>query len=521
MKTRVYSLFVCLAFSLLFSFSACAQLKITASVTVTNKTTNGMTFTYNGDTRTFTNNVVNPATQVATNADVTGCGSKTNFLTQIQLNPFAQTKATSTGSNTFDIVGNADLPVTLSVSAGYASVSYSTQLVTDMVLVQVPVSGLPTAPARTNVASGIVGAINAAENTNVISSASLAAQQLVGTNNTQTISGQKTFSNPLSIWNGAVVQSANSGNVLRGTYESNSVLENSVFTNAVNYGNAFSSPGSGSFSEQFGNGAVASGTGSYAAGPDGPIASGNVSIAIGDDAFATADASMAVGSHATSTGASGAAFGAGALASGGRSTAIGTFANATATNSTALGYQASATFPNSTAIGVNASNTTSNQTMIGSSGVSTVIQNNLTVQTNLEVNGNVTLHGLTTNQTWIGTNNYGADADIAFVRKAVSTLANGGNAAVPVGTNVFFEVSGPSGSFSIDGIANGRDGKLVYLLNQTGFQMTIKNESGTDPTAANRIRTLGSATDLVLTNAAVTLIYNGSVSRWMVISHNP
>lgn len=125
------------------------------------------------------------------------------------------------------------------------------------------------------------------------------------------------------------------------------------------------------------------------------------------------------------------------------------------------------------------------------------------------------------NFTAIGTNNFPSGSDIAFTRFPITSLANGNNAGLSVGTNELIEVSGPSASFTINGIANGRNGKLITIWNQTGFQMTIANESGTDPTAANRIRTLGSAADLVLTNSSVTLQYSAAASRWMVNAHNP
>ena len=43
-----------------------------------------------------------------------------------------------------------------------------------------------------------------------------------------------------------------------------------------------------------------------------------------------------------------------------------------------------------------------------------------------------------------GTNAFLPGSDIAFSRYAVTSLANGNNAAVPTGTNVFVEISGNS-----------------------------------------------------------------------------
>jgi hypothetical protein len=512
MKNRLTSFALGLLCCLLFSFSACAQLKITASITVTNKTTNGMTFTLNGDTRTFTNNVVNPLTQVATNADTTGCGSKTNLLTQIQLTRFSQVQPINTGSNSFNLVGNADLPMSLTISAGYASVSYSTQLVTDMVLAQVPVSGLPTAQSRTNVASGIVGGINAAENTNQIDQNSTAAAQLMGLANSQTISGIKKITNAASQFFGIISNSpAISGTavLIAGGLYTSPIIASPTLTNGVNYGSAFSSPGTtGLFSEQFGHSAIAN--------ADNSTAVGNAANAIGGN-------STAVGTIATASGTGTVAIGNIASAVGEHSIAIGDSSDAEAPGSTAIGQDASVspTHTNSTAIGVGATTTAPNQTVIGAPGINTVIQNNLNVQTNLDVAGNTTLHGLTTNQTWIGTNNFGANADIAFAQKSVTSLANGNNADVPIGTNVVIVVSGPTGAFTINGISGGRDGKIIIIKNKTGQVMTIANQSGVEPTAANRIRT-GEVGDFSNSSnpGIVTLEYDGADSRWDLVSFN-
>lgn len=113
--------------------------------------------------------------------------------------------------------------------------------------------------------------------------------------------------------------------------------------------------------------------------------------------------------------------------------------------------------------------------------------------------------------------------DLSFRRYAVTSLANGNNAAVPIGTNTFVEVSGPSGAFTVNGIngAPNRDGKFLILLNQTGQNMTIAHDSGTDPTAANRIYTMTGADRATTGNGAAMLIYSAAASRWILISFDP
>jgi hypothetical protein len=109
----------------------------------------------------------------------------------------------------------------------------------------------------------------------------------------------------------------------------------------------------------------------------------------------------------------------------------------------------------------------------------------------------------------------------AFRRYALAGLANGNNAAVAVGTNTFVEVSGPTGAFAVHGLADGIDGKLVILLNQTGQDMTLAHESGVDPTAGNRIVSLTGADQATTGNGAATLIYSSTAARWILLSVAP
>jgi trimeric autotransporter adhesin len=499
------------------SLSACAQNRITASIAVTNATVNGLTFTVNGDTRTWTNNVVNTSTQVGTNADVTGSGSATNLLAAIYQAPFSQIVAHAGGSNSFTLTGNSGLPMSVTASGAYAAISYSTQTVSTLIALQGPVASLPTATARTNVASAIVGASAAIENTNSIPQDSKAASELVGTNGTQTIPGAKTFSNASSIWGGIISQLAGAANVLRGGLWLSGALDSPKFTNAINYGSAFTSPGSSAQSEQFGLGAVASGIQSTAVG-SGPTASGLGSTAVGRSAAATASITFAGGNSAVASAQAASAVGAGSSASGTNATAVGANSTANATGAGAFGYAAISGFTNATAIGTLASNTAPNQIMLGAPGISTVVQNNLTVQGAAAVSGNLTVSGVASKITFDNTNNFPAGSDIAFGRYAISSLATGGNSGVLVGTNVFVEVSGPSGAFTINGIAGGRDGKVLVIYNGTGQDCTFANQSGIDPAPANRIICMTGADESTTGNGAATLIYSGSASRWLLIS---
>lgn len=119
-----------------------------------------------------------------------------------------------------------------------------------------------------------------------------------------------------------------------------------------------------------------------------------------------------------------------------------------------------------------------------------------------------------------GTNSF---SDLALRRYAITSLVNGDNADVPVGTNTFVQVSGPSGAFTVhglDGLPN-RNGHLVILLNKTGQNMTLAHNSGIEPTAANRIITMTGADRATTGNGAAIFIYSASETAWQLISFDP
>jgi hypothetical protein len=104
-----------------------------------------------------------------------------------------------------------------------------------------------------------------------------------------------------------------------------------------------------------------------------------------------------------------------------------------------------------------------------------------------------------------------------FERSNYTSFANGANAAAAFGDVTFVKIkAGPTGAFSIAGIASGANGKRYILYNATGQNMTISNDSGTDPTPANRIYT-GTGADIATTgNGVVEVVYDSEDSRWIV-----
>ncbi len=406
--------------------------RITATLVVTNGTTNGQTFTVNGNVRTWTNVVSLPASHVLTNN--AAIGAKTNLYNAIALVPFSQVSIIDRGSNSFDLVGASGLSLTVSPSAGWASLSYSTQTVSSMTAVRVPVSA-ETAGVRTNVASGIVSAISGPENTNQISQASTAVAQLLGTTNAQTISGAKQFNNSSNTFVGTVIAGAGS-----------------VVTNT------------------------------------------------GNTATLTIQGNAGVGGQAQS------------IQSTPGGLTINTSPGGAVHFSSGVTLGGDITLSTYSLIGTAA--TISDSGIFGTgTGITNIAGTNILAGTIRA--GQISPLGLGLT----GTNTIGGD--LAFVRYALSSLADGNNAGIIVGTNTFVEVSGPTNAFTINGIAGGRDGKYLMLLNQTGQNMTVAHQSGTDPTAANRIITLSGADRVTTGNGAAILIYSGAASRWILFSLDP
>ena len=500
---RLLAFFTILELLALFGLTelpAAQSTVITATITVTNTggTVNGETITVNSDTRTWTNSVSFPATQIFTNSAIGGCA--TNLFNAVSAAPFLNLASASLTNGITLTTVQPNGPLSVSLSSGWGLVVLSTNFLTSAQVVRVPFS-VEYSTNQTYIASALAQGLESS--TYGLSATAPFGSNYVNVTQPQTITGRKTFIQP-TLTNALSWSSTNS---------------NPISTNGINYGNAFSSPGTNFHSEQFGLGAVASsnnasafGAGSWA-GSDSATAigssanaTGSGSTSLGSGAQSLALQSIAVGVSSLAEGVKSVALGHQATAVGNKSTAIGDSASTgNADNSTAIGQGATAGYTNSTAIGQGASTTATNQLMLGQAGQTVLAPG-------------VFQAGSISNAVFSSTNAFPAGSDISFGRSPLSSLANGNNADIPVGTNVFIEVSGPSSAFTINGIAGGRDGKLLYILNRTGFNLTIAHDSGVDATPANRIYCLTAADKTVTGNSAATLIYNANNSRWILLS---
>ncbi len=110
------------------------------------------------------------------------------------------------------------------------------------------------------------------------------------------------------------------------------------------------------------------------------------------------------------------------------------------------------------------------------------------------------------------------NGDIALRQKTL-TLATGANSDITaVDTMTFYRITGPTGAFNVTGFTGGVDGRVLILYNTTTQPMTITNLATSG--AANQINTL-SANLVTVGEGSVTLTYDATSSKWIVLSFTP
>ncbi|MFN8276404.1 MAG: tail fiber domain-containing protein [Chitinophagales bacterium] len=105
--------------------------------------------------------------------------------------------------------------------------------------------------------------------------------------------------------------------------------------------------------------------------------------------------------------------------------------------------------------------------------------------------------------------------DLALREGTAITVGNGVNSLTLTGEFSHYRLTGATLAFSINAIANGNNGQLLTLINATGQVMTITNNN-----VVNGILTGGNS-DMVSNgtgNSSVSMIYNATLSRWIVYS---
>lgn len=546
------------------------------TVVVTNQVapgikTNGTdTLTVNGDTRTGTNIIASNPSKLfyGTNSQTK---ATTNLYNHLALYPFGSGSTRLSlrwlYTNTFQLIGQINQTVTPSVGGVWGTVNATNYFVTNRTEMVYPASSVSLI-TQTNFGSAIVDYLNVAATfisqtayglsnyislgqSQTFSNKTLTHSVLAGPNRitgTTNFTGTNIFGTNVTIHLVVITGGNYSGfisSLTNGTLYSNFVafatLTNPAVLNLVNYGNAIRSEGTGGNSLQLGsnalargdlsvaigNGALASNTTTIAIGTDakatnqyamaignGAIASGDSSTAIGKGTTAEKVSSLAVGGAASAFGVGDSVFGTGAEGNGGNSLALGATATTGATNAMALGARSAAGHTNSAAFGADVQTTSHNQLRFGS----TIHTSSIPGQ--VEVAGYFTA-GVTRNLNGVGTNLI--NGVLALSGNTVGTVANGHN-VIDVGTNtIIYLTGGPSAPWTLGGLTGAKnDGRLLRLVNQTGFDVTIFNESGTAPTASDRILTYASAGGvtnvLVTANGVMDFHHSTTAARWILDS---
>jgi hypothetical protein len=464
----------------MLSVSAAERITMTITLTNTPGTTNAITV--NGDVRYWTN--ASASGTILTN--LTGKNaSTTNLYNQIASFPYAGPLTLRyANTNSITLLSTLGGALAGSISGTWATISLSTQSGPQTYTALWPLENMVGATNRTNEGSAFVYGLST-YSTQAFATNSTAVSNLVqkGAGPRQYVLSETLFQTLLSSYarftNATLINSTNSGYIVALTngYWTNATINSATITNLT-------VPGSGTSSVQL-NG----------------TASGNFSLAVGGTASGYSSTAIGVGSTASSHAA--VALGTTSTASATNALALGTDATAAANNSVAIGAAAGVADADSIAIGTSAASTTTNQIVLGSASYK------VTVPGRIE-------GAISTNSTLRGTNIVNGRLD--FTSRANTSLANGNNAAVVLGTNVYVRMSGPSASYTINGIAAEQDGSwhIAEFVNPVN-SLIIADNSGTDPTAANRIRT-GTGGDVTFTNNPVVLqfIYNASDARWKI-----
>lgn len=466
--------------------------------------------TLNASTRTYTNTPSgSPATLIQQTNSIPY--SATNTANQLTAYKVSTAHTIGVGTNYFNVRGGIGEFPALSLSAGFGFITNSTQTVSSPTfVVRVPISS-EVSSNQASIGSLLVKGISD-YSTNAIATNAAAGSNYItkGASPRQHVASQITLNGGFS----GVMDKMTNG------YGTNQIFDSPQTTNLVNRGNAIRSDGTGGNSFQAGSNALASGVlstavgnsataGAYGfAGGYSASASSNSATAAGAFAAATADRATALGNLTVASAVGATAVGSeDTVASGPNSFAGAAGAVASGSNSMAVGFSASSTHDNSAAIGPGdytgafVQTTDTNQVRIGTANHRTSIPGQLLVS------------GSQSNTTFRGTNVINGRVD--FTPRNNTGLANGNNAGVVLGTNVYIRLSGATTIAYMGGFAAEQDGSFHILRISGSITNTFGNESGVDATAANRIVT-GTGGDLSYTNnpLVIGIIYDSTSARW-------
>ena len=433
-------------FALFYAFYASAVDKITLTVTVTNTPADGNTFTLNSDVRTWADGVVDPGAQIAVGASIGA--ATTNMFLQIASNPFSRVTPAWLATNQIELIGAVDLAMVGSLSGSWGTLSYTTQTVTRLTSLRVPMSGLPNS-IRTNDATQIITGLNSYAQNQFVSSL-LPDEIDASTLNLSTASSASSPAIEFDTGTGLFTTGGTPGVYF-------SVLSNQV--------------------AQIDAGSIIQGATTAKAEISASTPSGTVPSLLPRASYST----TGIGASATDT-LTLIAGGVAGVDIGSTNVIINTWLDVTS------GRVDGVTVTNSTIQGSTLTTGTYSGTIgLLSSGniYGTSVSNTVHI-------GKIILN--TTDSTSLANSN--SDVNFGDVNTVVIR-------------------SGPSASFTINSIVGAEDGRFLRLINKTGHNMTLSDLTGT---STNQIETFNGGGHTTTGDGSVELMYDGTDSKWLLIS---
>jgi len=510
----VFSLVAALTIGLWPAPKAAAQSTFTRlTITVTNFAFTGDTVVVGTDTRVFTNKTEG-FTFILTNLVSTG-ELATNIFNALSLaRPFPPTlNIRQPTTNTVELSSISAFEVQITGTWGTTNSVVTTG--TNKYDVSFPWSALP-APQQVDQASEMIVGLNL-HPTNLFDSTAPVMQNYLSLNNTNT-SFNKTLSNSVieftTLTNNWIGGNTNNGTIFDGLYEApditnapsisgtfglidggggtdltNVIIHSPILTNGRNFGIAFSSPGSGADSENFGTGSGAEGV---------------RSTVLGKDVTSLGDDSVVVGYAGSNPDA---AFD--------RTTLIGANIVGTGIDNVGVGESVTTSGQGSVVLGANGNDNGFTNAVVFCQGVGGTADNHFTMGDSehlVDVAG-VLLPKLTSNEVHVGHTVFTNEMALAYHAAVVTSLGDGVNLSITA-TNPYTQFTGTlTANAIIAGIASGYNGQRIIHQNETGFELSYEQDT-VDPTPANRITTPTGAKVPVAQGSSIKLVYDATASKW-------
>lgn len=443
-----------LQFLLLLPVLCAAANRETVTVTVTNTPAIGETLVINGTTKTWAASATN-SNYIAVGASIGA--STTNLWTHYSTyQPAGPVVVGISGTNIVTLMGALSQTMTVTSATNWCALTTATNTLASAVFIRVPFS-VEASTNRTNNANQLISDLGA----NATTAASATAPWLANfasLSEAQTITGAKTMTGA-NVLGGGTITNMGLGTI-RLPYRTNSP-SGIILDNLTNY--------------------------TYAIAPDyaGRPALWDVSATSNLTTYAGAMASLSGGSIMNK-----------------------------ATSDTVYG-------------GLGNTNAwTGPNTFSGATGITGSIITNSTISGTVSLlqGGTVTNSTLrsvsTLNRFQIGTGPAGTGGELLLTRSVSEAAVDGDNAAIPTANtcNIHEIGSGatpPTAAWNLVSLADGYPGKVVIFVNDTGYTMSILNESGLDAVATNRIVTATGATVASVRLAA--FLYDDSNARWRLL----